>query len=102
MCSLYELASHDIRLRSLFVEIAADPFLHLVHSILMRENDARNDHLMLLSACRQAMVYTEENIIHGLTMELSYMLDPTRSVESTIYAEATIRWQRLESVPWNQ
>lgn len=102
MCSLYELACHDIRIRDLFVEIGADPFLHLVHSALMHDDSANNDRLMLLSACRQAMVCTEENIIHGLAKELSYMLDPMRSMESAIYAEATIRWQRLESVPLNE
>lgn len=101
MCSLYALASCDIRVRNIFVEIGADPFLHFVHSTLMRENNAKNDCLMLLSACRRAMVCTEENIIHGCAKELTYMVDPMRSTDSVIYAEATIRWERLESILWN-
>lgn len=101
MCSLYQLASNDTRVRDLFVEIGADQFLHIVHSALMRENNANNDRLMLLSACRQAMVCTEENLIHGWAKELTYMADALQSADGDIYAEATILWERLYSVPWN-
>lgn len=99
MRGLYELASRDIRVRDIFVKIGADPFLHLVHSTLMRENCAKNDRLMLLSACRQAMVCTEENLIHGWAKDYVYMLDPTRSADGVSYAEAGIRWERLITVP---
>ncbi len=95
MCSLYELAANDIRIRNLFVEIGAEPFLLLVHGALMRENNANNDRLMLLSACRQAMVCVEENIIHGLAKDLIYMLDPTRNTDDVCWAEACLRWQLL-------
>ncbi len=101
MCSLYKLASEDIRVRNLFVEIGADPFLHLVHRALMWENSANNDRLMLLSACQRAMVCTEENIIHGVAKELTYMLDQMRSADGIIHAEATIRWLQLDSVGSN-
>lgn len=101
MCSLYQLAFNDDRIRSLFVEIGADQFLHVVHSALMRENNANNDRLMLLSACRQAMVCTEENLIHDLAKELTYLVDPKRSADDVIYAEAIVRWERLVSVCWN-
>ncbi len=98
MRSLYELTSNDIRIRNLFVEIGADQFLHVIHGALMRENSAKNDRLMLLSACRKAMVCTEENVIHGLAKDLTYMVDPKRSVDGVIYAEAKICWQRLWDV----
>lgn len=101
MCSLYQLASNDTRVRDLFVEIGADTFLHVVHSALMRETSAKNDRLMLLSACRKAMVCTEENLIHGWAKELTFMLDPMRSSDAAIYAEAIMRWERLSTVPWN-
>lgn len=100
MCSLYKLASDDIRIRNLFVEIGADPFLHLVHGALMRESNAKNDRLMLLSACRQAMVCTEENAIHGVAKDLTYMLDPMRSADPACYAEAYIRWEQLNAVDY--
>lgn len=65
----------------------------------MREKNPNNDRLMLLSACRQAMVCTEENIIHGWAKDLSYMLDPLRSADGAIFAEAVIRWERLITMP---
>ncbi len=102
MCSLYQLASNDTRVRDLFVEIGADTFLHVVHNALMRETSAKNDRLMLLSACRKAMVCTEENLIHGLAKELTYMLDAMRSSDGVIYAEATCRLERLRIVCWNE
>lgn len=98
MRGLYELASRDIRVRDIFVKIGADPFLHFLHNILMRENSANHDHLMLLSACRRAMVCTEENTIHSLAKNLVYMLDPMQSMDRIIYAEACIQWQHLCSV----
>ncbi len=102
MRGLYELASRDIRVRDIFVMIGADPFLNLLHSILMRENSANNDRLMLLNACRQAMVCTEENLINSWAKDLVCMLDPMRSSVCVSYAEACIRWERLGSVPWNR
>lgn len=101
MCSLYELASGDIRVRNIFIAIGADPFLHLVHRNLMRENDAKNDRLMLLNACRQAMVCTEENIIHGLANDILYLLDPMRSADGVSLAEASLRIEKLDSVSWD-
>lgn len=102
MHSLCQLATYNTRIRKVFVEIGADPFLHLVHNILMRENDAKNDRLMLLSACRRAMVCTEENIIHGLGKGLLYLLDPTRSADSVGYTEAVLRWLKLNSLAFEE
>lgn len=102
MRSLYKLVTHDVRVREVFVNIGADTFLHIVHNALMRENDAKNDRLMLLNACRQAMVCTEENIIHGLGKEMSYMYDPKRPPDGVRFAEAFLRWQRLYSVGWDR
>lgn len=102
MRSLFHLAIHDDRVRNIFIQIGADPFLHLIHRNLMRENDAKNDRLMLLSACRRAMVCTEENIINGFAKDLSNMLDPAQNPDAVCLAEASIRWVRLQSVQCNR
>ncbi len=98
MHNLYELASHDIRVREIFVHIGADPFLQVVHNALMHEHDTRHDRRMLLIACRRAMVCTEENVIHGLAKEVSYMLDASRTTDATTFAEAVVRCVQLDSV----
>ncbi len=101
MRSLYELASRDLRVREIFVKLGADPFLNLIHHILMREHNANKDRLMLLSACRRAMVCTEDNIIHGLAKELLYLSDPIRSADSIRRAELAILWGQLASAGCN-
>lgn len=61
----------------------------------MHEHNAKNDRTMLLSACRQALLCTEDNIIHGWAKDLSYMLDPSRRIDVGCFAEAAILLQRL-------
>ncbi len=83
--------------RYIFIEhVHAVPYLHLTHSALMHEHNANNDRTMLLSSCRQALVCTEDNIIHGWAKDLSYMLDPLRCMDVGCFVEASILFQQLD------
>ncbi len=61
----------------------------------MREHDAKNDRSVLLSACRRALVCTEDNTLNGLAKELSYMLDLSRRMDFSCFAEAHIKMEQL-------
>lgn len=98
MFSLYNLAIRDFRVRNIFVQINAVPYLHFTHSALMHEHNARNDRSMLLSVCRQALVCTEDNILNTLVKDLSYMLDSSRCMDADCFAEACIRFNKLEDL----
>lgn len=96
--SIYNLAINNFAVRYIFIEhVHAVPYLHLTHSALMHEHNAKNDRTMLLSACRQALVCTEDNVIHGWAKDLSYMLDPSRRMDLDCFVEAKILFQQLDN-----
>lgn len=88
----------DPRVRYIFVQIGIIPYLHLTHSALMHERDAKNDRSMLLSACRKALVCTEESVINSLGKDLSYMLDSSRRSDAGCFVEAHVRFDQLDNL----